>query len=1673
MAEFEGDPFAKYGGSEVKVSQSGDPFAKYGGSEVKKNPIPPAGASSLPKLPGGGIPDLNSLTSTPERVTPFTEEYKQHLEQQKQDRVDAANKQLKDVYNKLDPDTKKSWDRTMQMAYTRPSDNLYQTSPEQIKDQRLMDTPGGKILASMQYLGGKAAKGTVQIAKGAAWLTNHLNTGFTDVQMIPDKSFEGLDKAANLGLSESNQAKIEEGKGLGYGALKTGGMLAEFAPAVLGGEVTKAPQGLFALQGMGQGKETVDALKKSGVKLDPMVENGFVLGSGAVNLLLTDLSSNFGKLTSDVKNRVVSSIVSDAIQKSAGKELTGEAFNALLKDGAKTFADKWQQGGLNYLTRTVDNFKTLGKLQAANFLLKEATNQAQGEEVFKNPAGELAEGLYKTATQDAPIFGAIGSLDDAASVLNPYTQMKNDVVRSLVDNHTDENIAATKQAVLQNLPPEQQQATADHIDKIAQVAKSLPKGLSENKQSSAVDLIINRNDMQKQLADIQAEKVGHDEAIREVPTKSEQYLTDKIDQANDKLVSIVSGKKVQYVGDEETGKYQKLLPDGTKENISKSRYDLEQIEKPVKIEANEKNNEVREQPSGQETGQSGNEENGSSKEAIPAEKEEVKKTGAETPLAEVENKSPDNANQEAISEPQGGESVSTKEQKGEQQNAIQEPSTGEVGVREQGTMGEEVGGQNEPKESAKEGEKSSGQKEKITSRQNSEVDKSREKRGLPPLFSEQAKSDPELWDEAMKRIDENPHEADDIIAKFKSKPYALTDVENTVLLHRRLTLENELDRIDQKIVDEPDNNALHDQRRDVADSLHDLDKIDRETGTQSGRALRARQLALKNDFSIARLELRKRAALGRELTPEELADVKKVHAEYQEKSKAYESKIAELEQRNKDLLEKQALDKLKAEARKEARGQRQSDRQRNRQDLVQDIRNKLKASRKSGTAMSDIPFRKQFAELIAISPELAKLAKSYIAEGIDKLDELVDKIHGDLKDAFGDSLDKRAVRDALSGYGREYEPQTKGEVQAKLDELKKQARLISKIEDLEAKEYKAPEKQKAAISKELETLRKQARELQQPDISLKSIKTRTANQIAELERRIREKDFTTAPKRPPTELDPEAIKAKADLNRVKNNYEAELEKDRLANRGIGEKTWDTFLKYRRAELLLNLSGAAKVGMASAYRILSQPIHELAGEVTKRVLPGVAKKAAREGHGFVSDVEWKAAKTVWSAETLAEVKKKFKGQLDNLDTAFGDKKEHFDVNRLLDLAGNIHSAEKEFAKQNEFRRSVLLRTKYAQEHGIDTDNPFVQLKIGKEALEDANRQIFMADNLAHKEYSDLLTKWDAAAKNKDAKWSGTKRALAGGMRLLLPIVKVPTNYLIEKAQYTPILGATKAFWLIAHGIKNLKPEEADYVMRIFKKQSLGAGLLALGYFNPTAFGGFHVPGQKYQGTENDVNVLGVKIPHFLTHTPLLTIMQLGATIRHAADGSKTPGSDVAMANLSDLAESTPFYETPRQAVKAMESAKSMQQFVGSFARGLIVPNFVSQIAAHYDTDENGEPIKHSPKSVTDAIKEGIPGLREQVPIKSPHPGFDKIHIGDKTKQLDATQVQERQKFYNEYLKTDGAKVLLKEINDAKTKEAKDKLRKVLHTIASKYSKGKIMHKYYNPETGGYDLQDVEE
>lgn len=526
----------------------------------------------------------------------------------------------------------------------------------------------------------------------------------------------------------------------------------------------------------------------------------------------------------------------------------------------------------------------------------------------------------------------------------------------------------------------------------------------------------------------------------------------------------------------------------------------------------------------------------------------------------------------------------------------------------------------------------------------------------------------------------------------------------------------------------------------------------------------------------------------------------------------------------------------------------------------------------------------------------------------------------------------------------------------------------------------------AALVKEMRDAARPKKTAEQ--ISLQAFKTRTANRIAELRAKLAAGDFSTRP-RVPVKLDPEGLKLKASAEKAKLDYDRGNARDRLANRTVPEKTLDGLAKWRRAFVLSGVHTLAKLVSAAGEIVTIAPIEEAAGSVIRQI-PGIsriAEQAPRHGGGFSLNAETKAL--------VGTVTNLFRDSADylrtghtSLDLVYG--KPDVMPPTLLDFVGRVHGALKTPARRNEFIRSFEQRAEAANRNGVDTTDPMVQTKLMMDAYRDANAAIFMEDNRVVSAYKRAVAALEE--KNKETgKVSTLGKLGATTAKLLLPVVKIPTNIVARTFEYSfgTGIGAVRAARALAKGIENLKPEEADIIMRNLKRGSVGLAVLALGYFNPDSVGGYYQQGDKKKPGDIGYGALrinGVEIPKFLIHNPLLEQLQIGASIRRLADAKvrknspETNGIGAAMFDTyADVLKEVPFTRTAQDVVEVL-NRKEHPAAVSNLVKGLVVPQASQEAATFFDKDASGNTIKRKPGTVVQHIKTGIPGARQTVPRK---------------------------------------------------------------------------------------------
>jgi hypothetical protein len=529
---------------------------------------------------------------------------------------------------------------------------------------------------------------------------------------------------------------------------------------------------------------------------------------------------------------------------------------------------------------------------------------------------------------------------------------------------------------------------------------------------------------------------------------------------------------------------------------------------------------------------------------------------------------------------------------------------------------------------------------------------------------------------------------------------------------------------------------------------------------------------------------------------------------------------------------------------------------------------------------------------------------------------------------------------------------------------------------------------RAEYQEMVDTLDPQRRE----QAALSALKTRLAQRTADYQERLAKGDFGLRPRRA-IQPDAEAMRLKVEMEKAKQSFQRGLIEDRLKNRPWPVKLSDAFLRWRRGFLLSSPVTLAKLTAAAAQRLAIAPIEEAAGGVISKVLPGLAERAPREG-GLNVNAEARAL-TEGFMRGLKDSWHQLRTGESELDVLHGRGREgaigESDVlpKSIIDFFGHMHAALKAPVKRAEFERSFQKRAAWNMRQGVDVREPGVQTRIAIEAYKDANRSIFLQDNRVVSAYKAALARLEQPAK-------GTKQVPIGGkvaataLRTVLPIVRVPTNLVAETFAnaFGLVSGSTRLAFALRKGIETLPPDQADLIMRHLKKGSLGAAVMALGFFAPNLVGGYYQPGQKRDKSDVPVGGLrigGATVPTYLLHNPLLETLQLGATIRRVADSKlrkKDPTPQGIPAGLAagalGLAEEAPFAREMLETSKAFDP-HTRGAFFGELGKSIFVPQLAQWTAQRLDRDAQGEANQRKPETIGQHLETGIPLLRQRVPL----------------------------------------------------------------------------------------------
>lgn len=319
-----------------------------------------------------------------------------------------------------------------------------------------------------------------------------------------------------------------------------------------------------------------------------------------------------------------------------------------------------------------------------------------------------------------------------------------------------------------------------------------------------------------------------------------------------------------------------------------------------------------------------------------------------------------------------------------------------------------------------------------------------------------------------------------------------------------------------------------------------------KTGRLFGKGLQSRVGDIDKSDSLAEFMVDEIwASKVDTLTEEQKA---KVEEEFSKIKEANEKLQAKLDEYEKAQALKDANSIISKEQKSTSRKKKIDDIKKERESIADSIKKKLKDSRSQFNS-APLPYVK---ELIEISPDVARLVKNYVEEGVVNLSEIVDGIYEIVKDSSS-NIQKNDIVDIIAGKYAE-KKKTRNEILGEVNSLKRQASLVSRLKDLEDGIEPKYEKEKIKRNQKISELKKQIDEnyLHQ----LAKSKASILSKISKLEDDLASGNFSTPVVKEPLRLDKEAVVLKDELIRLKRERAIRLLKEEYNNRPTKEKLKD-------------------------------------------------------------------------------------------------------------------------------------------------------------------------------------------------------------------------------------------------------------------------------------------------------------------------------------------------------------------------------------------------------------------------------------------------------------------------------------------------------------------------------------
>jgi hypothetical protein len=197
-----------------------------------------------------------------------------------------------------------------------------------------------------------------------------------------------------------------------------------------------------------------------------------------------------------------------------------------------------------------------------------------------------------------------------------------------------------------------------------------------------------------------------------------------------------------------------------------------------------------------------------------------------------------------------------------------------------------------------------------------------------------------------------------------------------------------------------------------------------------------------------------------------------------------------------------------------------------------------------------------------IAPDVMKLMKNLVEQGIRELPEVTKAIHDVVKGTV-EGISEKDIHDIIAGEYKDRKP-TRNQLAQQLFDLKKEAKLVNELEQLQSGAVPVKDKKVIERNRRIEELKGQIKDLREEmglnektdDQKLAALKARYKSKIADIEGKISSGDYGPDVKPKPIVLDKEAIELKDKLINLKNERDARLAKMEYEQRNKIQKATD-------------------------------------------------------------------------------------------------------------------------------------------------------------------------------------------------------------------------------------------------------------------------------------------------------------------------------------------------------------------------------------------------------------------------------------------------------------------------------------------------------------------------------------